>query len=84
MTVQHHSDIDIIDIAMRHEVMNIHVFNIDAGTVAHVIGIEITVKRQESTTLMGFDIGRVLSTISLHTTFGRHRWQTIVALYITW
>ena len=57
MTVEHHTNVNIIERAFGHEVMNIHVLDIDTCTIAQVFCIETTVKRQDATTLTGFDVG---------------------------
>ena len=80
MTAEHHTDIDIIQRTVRHEVVYIHVFYIDAGTIAHVVGIEVAVKCQHTTAFTGFDIGGIMGTVHLHATLCRHRWQPVVAL----
>ena len=70
MTAEHHTDVDIIERAFGHEVMNVHVFDIDAGTVAQLIDVEVAVERQDATTLAGLDIGSILGTVGLDTSFG--------------
>ena len=56
MTIDHDTCINIIEEALRHEMIEVDVLDTDAGTIVHLIGIKITNQLHISPTLTGLDI----------------------------
>ena len=75
---------DGIDTIMGHEVVNVQVAHLNVCIITHSGGMERALGLDHSPTLTSCDVGKVLLSISLHTSLSWQRWNTIGALHVSW
>ena len=72
-----------IDGVVGHEVVQVHAVDGNGGIVAHEVGVQRAVDVDGALPLAGGDVSGILCAADPHTALGGHRWNAVVALYVT-